>query len=238
VLVLQPQLNDGPSYLATWLREAGVAFELCCVEAGHAVPVDASPYAAVAMLGGAMSVNDDLPWLGQAEQLLRSAVALHRPVLGHCLGGQMLAKALGAAVSDNAQPEVGWTAITRHDNALARDWLGEADELTVFQWHTQTFALPAGATWLASNAACAHQAFACGPHLGMQFHTEVDAEKLQRWEADAADTALPHQPHVQSREQMHQGTALHLRQSLATAHRIYTHWWALAQGLLQARTSA
>jgi GMP synthase (glutamine-hydrolysing) len=237
VLVLQPQLNDGPSHLATWLREAGVAFELCSVEAGHTVPVDASPYAGVAMLGGAMSVNDDLPWLQRAEQLLRSAVVLNRPVLGHCLGGQMLAKALGAAVTDNPQPEIGWTAITRYDHAVARAWLGDAPELQVFQWHGQTFALPPGATWLASNAACAHQAFAFGPHLGMQFHIEVDAEKLLRWETDAPGMASPHQPHVQSREQMHQGTGLHLRQSLATANRIYARWWALAQSPLHAHTS-
>lgn len=237
VLVLQPQLNDGPSHLATWLREAGVAFELCSVEAGHTVPVDASPYAGVAMLGGAMSVNDDLPWLGRTEQLLRSAMVLSRPVLGHCLGGQMLAKALGAAVTDNPQPEIGWATITRHDHALARDWLGDADELPVFQWHGQTFALPPGATWLASNAACAHQAFAIGPHLGMQFHIEVDAEKLLRWEADASPEAELHLPHVQSAAQMHQATRLLLPHSLAAAQRIYAHWWALAQGLLQARTS-
>jgi GMP synthase-like glutamine amidotransferase len=164
--------------------------------------------------------------------LLRSAVALNRPVLGHCLGGQMLAKALGAAVTDNVQPEIGWTAITRHDNALARAWLGDAHELQVFQWHGQTFALPQGAELLASNAACTHQAFAFGPHLGMQFHIEVDAEKLRRWEADAPAVASPHQPHAQSREQMCHSTSLHLHQSLATAARIYTRWW------VQARTSA
>lgn len=238
VLVLQPQRGDGPSYLATWLREAGVAFELCSVEDGHTVPVDASPYAAVAMLGGAMSVNDDLPWLHRAEQLLRSAVALSRPVLGHCLGGQLLAKALGAPVTDNALPEIGWTRITRHDNALARAWLGDAQEMPVFQWHGQTFALPPGATWLASNGACAHQAFAQGPHLGMQFHIEVDAEKLQRWALDAPATATAQQPHVQSTAQMRSATVQHLAQSLASARRVYVHWWALAQDLLQARTSS
>jgi len=237
-LVLQPQRGDGPSYLATWLHEAGLAFELCSVDAGDTVPLDASPYAAVAMLGGAMSVNDDLPWLQRAEQLLRSAVALNRPVLGHCLGGQLLARALGAAVTDNAQPEIGWATITRHDHALARAWLGAATELQVFQWHGQTFALPPGATWLASNAACAHQAFACGPHLGMQFHIEVDAEKLQRWALDAPDTVTPNQPHVQSAAQMRQATGQHLAQSLALARHIYARWWSVAQDLLQARTSS
>lgn len=238
VLVLQPQLADGPSCLGTWLQASGVAFDLCSVEAGQLVPVDASPYAAVAMLGGAMSVNDDLPWLPCAEQLIRSAVSQNRPVLGHCLGGQMLAKVLGAAVTDNPQPEIGWTTVNVHKHLLARDWLGDAHELPVFQWHAQTFALPRGAAWLASNEACAHQAFAHGPHLGMQFHIEVDAEKLQRWALDAPAAATPHQPHVQSAAQMRCATEEHLAQSLASARRIYARWWALALDLLQARTSS
>src|SRR5689334_17478390 len=92
VLVVQPTRSDGPGYLATWLREAGADFVVCSVEDGEAVPRDAGPWDAIAMLGGPMSVDDDLPFLRDAEALMRDAVERGRPVLGHCLGGQMLAR--------------------------------------------------------------------------------------------------------------------------------------------------
>ncbi|MEX8518808.1 MAG: type 1 glutamine amidotransferase [Leptothrix sp. (in: b-proteobacteria)] len=230
VLIVQPQCADGPSYLATFLRQRGIAFELCSVEAGDEVPVQAHAFDAIAMLGGSMSVNDTLPFLHRAELLLRDAIARGVPVLGHCLGGQLLARALGAEVTDNPVPEIGWSRIQRVEHPLARAWLGEAAELPVYQWHSQTFALPDGATLLAGNRACAHQAFAFGPHLGMQFHIEVDAEKLHRWAAEApapGDLLLTH-PSVQDEPTMRADTARQLAQSQRTAAGIYARW--LAQG--------
>jgi GMP synthase-like glutamine amidotransferase len=128
-------------------------------------------------------------------------------------------------------PEIGWSTITRHDGDEARAWLGDAPQLAVYQWHEQTFGLPQGAQWLASNAACAHQAFSHGPHLAMQFHIEVDAEKLDRWSREApraGDARLAH-PSVQDEAAMRASTARHLRDSQATAARIYTRWLALAR---------
>jgi len=237
VLVLQPQLDDGPAYLATWLREHGARHTLCSVAAGDEVPVDASAFAGLALLGGNMSVNDDLPFLHRARALLRSALALGVPVVGHCLGGQLLAQALGAAVTDNPVPEIGWSLLRRSEHPLAIELLGEAAELPAFQWHGQTFALPAGATLLASNAACAHQAFAIRPHIGLQCHIEVDAEKLQRWLADAPLPGDPRRRHasVQGPEAMQAGTARHLAISQATADRLYRHWWAQVLARVAAR---
>ncbi|OYT88960.1 MAG: GMP synthase [Burkholderiales bacterium PBB6] len=236
VLIVQPMADDGPAFLTTWLQEQGIAFQLVRVFAGDTVPRSAAGWRGVVMLGGAMSVNDDLPFLHDAEALLRDAVHRCVPVLGHCLGGQMLARALGAATTDNPVPEVGWAHIDLADQALARDWLGDvasgtAEPLPVFQWHYQTFALPAGATLLASNAACAHQAFAFGPHLGMQFHIEVDAEKLNRWCAEAPASALAdaHHASVQDEARMRADTHRLLASSQATARRIYARWWSLAQ---------
>jgi GMP synthase (glutamine-hydrolysing) len=230
VLVLQPQTQDGPAHLAQVLQAWRQPWVLCAVEAGDEVPLDAGAYAGVAMLGGTMSVNDPLPWLARAEALLRSAVALGVPVLGHCLGGQMLARVLGSAVVDHPVPEIGWCHIQRHDHALAEAWLGPATELPVFQWHQQRFELPAGATWLASNAACGQQAFAIGPHLGMQFHIEVDAEKLGRWALDAPQPGDPllQQASVQTAAQMQAGTQRWLAASQATAEHIYRRWLGLA----------
>jgi GMP synthase-like glutamine amidotransferase len=246
IFILQPRLDDPPSWLATFLQARGLAPELCRVEAGDAVPRSAAGLDAIAMLGGPMSVNDPLPWLADAQALLRDAVARGVPVAGHCLGGQLLAKALGAAVTANPQPEIGWCRLrvttVPADRALAQAWLGdEADDageggggcasddragLPVYQWHNETFAVPPGATLLASSAACAHQAFAVGPHLGMQFHIEVDAAKLDRWsnEAPLPGTHLAGYASVQTEAAMRADTARLLARSQKIAERIYTRW--------------
>lgn len=230
VLIVQPLLDDGPAFLATWLRERGVPFDVCSVQAGDTVPVQAARWQAVAMLGGTMSVNDDLPFLHSAAALLRDAVARGVPVLGHCLGGQMLAKVLGARVTDNPVPEIGWSRIEHLPGEQAQQWLGDAATLRVYQWHQQTFSLPPGATQVARNAACENQAFAFGPHLGMQFHVEVDAEKLDRWCREAPRPGDPRLAHasVQHEAAMRADTARHLAQSQATAARLYARWLALA----------
>ena len=230
ILILQPKADDGPSYLASWLQARGVAFTLCDVEAGDLVPLQTNGYDAIAMLGGSMSANDDLPFLHRAHALLRDAVARDVPVLGHCLGGQVLARALGAVITDNPVPEIGWSEITRADHPLARDWLGDAAELPACQWHFQTFALPEGATRIAGNAACANQAFAIGPHLGMQFHIEVDAEKLDRWSSElpSPDSELAAHASVQDEATMRADTARLLPHSQRIAAGIYRRWLALA----------
>jgi GMP synthase-like glutamine amidotransferase len=265
IFILQPKLDDEPSFLASCLQARGLGFELCCVGAGDVVPVSAGPFDAVAMLGGSMSVNDDLPWLSRAEALLRDAVVRQVPVLGHCLGGQLLAKALGARVTHNPQPEIGWSRIelvrSAEALALAQAWFGAADGLQarrvatdgdgasdaargaaldtfvlpVYQWHSETFALPAGATLLAHNTVCAHQAFAIGPHLGMQFHIEVDAAKLDRWcsEAPPPGSALAGFDSVQTEAAMRADTARLLPHSQRVAGHIYSRWLELAGQRLQ-----
>ncbi|MEY4748792.1 MAG: hypothetical protein RIQ60_1006 [Pseudomonadota bacterium] len=253
ILILQPQLDDGPAWLASFLGQHGLDYTVCSVGAGDEVPVSAAGIDALAMLGGAMGVNDALPWLARAEALLRDAVARGVPVLGHCLGGQMLAKAMGARVSHHHQPEIGWCHIQpRRDGelddrgrALVAAWLGDAASqpaqgLAVYQWHQDSFAIPAGATLLAGNSVCAHQAFACGPHLALQFHVEVDAAKLDQWcrEAGQLGPDLCAWPSVQDEATMRADTLRHLANSQRLAARIYTRWLALAQARLDALATA
>jgi GMP synthase (glutamine-hydrolysing) len=107
VLVLQHLSGDGPAYLATWLREQGVAFEVRDTEAGQPFPDSLQDHGALAVLGGEMSANDALPSLRQAERLILQAVRDGVPTLGHCLGGQLMARALGARVAASPAPEVG-----------------------------------------------------------------------------------------------------------------------------------
>jgi GMP synthase-like glutamine amidotransferase len=230
-LILQHLSSDGPAYLATWLTRQGLPFEVRNTEAGEPYPAHMDGYSALAVLGGEMSANDPLPSLRQAEGLILDAMARGRPVIGHCLGGQLMARALGRGVGPSLAPEVGWHPMTTTRHAQAREWFGNASELTVFQWHEEAFALPSGAVPLAGNAACSYQAFAIGPHLAMQFHVEVDEEKMLRW--STLDTPAYHASQrqhatVHGGERMRREMRQHLAAQQALADRIYSRWWAAA----------
>lgn len=227
VLVLQHLDNDGPAYLATWLARSGVAFELRNTQAGQAFPASLAPYRALAVLGGEISANDELPSLRDAERLIREGIATGVPVIGHCLGGQLMARALGAAVRASPAPEVGWHEIRVHEHVQARAWFGAHDTTTVFQWHFEAFDLPAGAEALAQSAACPQQAFAIGPHLAMQFHVEVDAVKLAAWSSSQDPHFLRLQSTcatVQTGVAMRRDAPAALAAQQRLADRLYARW--------------
>jgi GMP synthase (glutamine-hydrolysing) len=231
VLVLQHLSGDGPAYLATWLQRQRHAFEVRNTEAGDEFPAHMDGHAALAILGGEMSANDDLPSLRRAELLVLDAMARGRPVIGHCLGGQLMARALGAKVGPSIAPEVGWHRMDLHPVAAARDWFGEDPQLTVFHWHEEAFALPPGATALGSSPACTHQAFAIGSHLGMQFHIEVDEEKLRRWaqlDTPAYHAQQQQHPTVHGGPRMVAEMSQWLGLQQAAADRVYARWLSAA----------
>lgn len=229
VLVLQHLSTDGPAYLAIWLHREGVPFELRNTDAGQAYPEHMGAFSALAILGGEMSANDPLPSLRRAELLVLDAMARGCPVIGHCLGAQLMARALGARIGASLAPEVGWHALTLHGGEATRQWFGDGPIGPVFQWHEEAFELPPGAALLAASPACRNQAFAIGAHLAMQFHVEVDEEKLKRWSllGSAAYLALQRRhATVQSGPRMRDGMAEHLGRQQALADRVYASWLA------------
>jgi GMP synthase-like glutamine amidotransferase len=234
VLVLQHLSADGPAYLGHWLAARGIAVDVRNTEAGDAYPATLAEHGALAILGGEMSANDPLPSLRQAEALFREAVRDGIPTLGHCLGGQLMARALGARIGDSLAPEVGFCQMQVREGPMAQAWFGAEASHTVFQWHYEAFDLPAGALGLATSAACRHQAFAIGPHLGMQFHIELDADKLARWSRDEggrfSGALLQHPASVHDGERMRRDGATLFAAHHALADRIYARWWAAAQG--------
>lgn len=230
ILILQNLTDDGPSYLGSWLRQYGIAFEVFDTESGQNYPSSIAGYRALALLGGEMSANDDLVSLRRAERLILQAMKADVPVIGHCLGGQLMARALGARVIASPAPEIGWQAIRVADSPTAQAWFGVAGEHVVYQWHVESFELPPGAELLAGSAACPHQAFAIGPHLAMQFHVELDRDKLARWSAsqDPAFVRLQREfASVQGGAEMRAQAAVALPAQQRLADRLYRRWLGL-----------
>ncbi|MDD3785048.1 MAG: type 1 glutamine amidotransferase [Hydrogenophaga sp.] len=231
VLVLQHTLEDHPGFLGQWLDREQIRWDVFCAEAGQAYPGSVAGYRGVAVLGGEWSANDERPSLRQVEALIREADTLGIPVIGHCLGGQLMARAFGGRVERLPLPEVGWWTIDVLASDAARAWFGDAAGRTVpvFQWHYDgVTTLPPGAEVLASSPACTHQAFAIGPHLAMQFHIEIDPGKIDAWLNDPG-TVYPAAvregiPTAQPPETTRAITARHQPESEALAHQIYRAW--------------
>jgi GMP synthase-like glutamine amidotransferase len=158
------------------------------------VPANVNEFAGIGMMGGPMSVNDTLPWVAPMEALLRGAVDRGVPVIGHCLGGQLLAKSLGATVGRARTTEIGWIDVSVPDPAIAREWFGGRERFTTFEWHYEAFTLPAGALRVLTNAFNENQAYVIDSrHIGFQGHIEMTAEIARSWIALSADE-LPAQP--------------------------------------------
>jgi GMP synthase-like glutamine amidotransferase len=135
------------------------------------------------ILGGPMSVNDEsaYPWLGAEQRCIARAIAEGKVVLGVCLGAQLIAAAMGASVYPNEEREIGWLPVERMANAQQDGIAGIfPDRLEVFQWHGETFDLPAQALKIARSAACENQAFSIGERvLGLQFHLEATPATIE-----------------------------------------------------------
>jgi GMP synthase (glutamine-hydrolysing) len=171
-------------------------------------PAEAEPdwhsAAGLIFMGGPMSANDALPFVQREIGIISAAVALGRPVLGVCLGAQLLARALGARVYRNPVKEIGWAPVYWTEAARQdRLFEGLPSPQTVLHWHGETFDLPAGADWLARSDACRNQAFRAGSNAyGLQFHLEVTPEMISTWcseDANAGDMrelAAPIDPHA------------------------------------------
>jgi GMP synthase (glutamine-hydrolysing) len=150
----------------------------------HAQP-EVARYNGLVVLGGPMNVDDHErhPHLALEVDLIRQAIEQGLPVLGICLGAQLIAKALGAPVHANGGKEIGWcevsATVAAQDDPLFRDF-GPVEK--IFQWHSDTFELPVGAVPLATSQTCYWQAFRYGATVyGFQFHLEVDEPLIERW---------------------------------------------------------
>jgi len=226
IAIFRHAAHEGPGYFAEFLDERKIPWQLIAIDSGDAIPPNASAYSGLVFMGGPMSVNDDLPWIPKVEALIRDAVEQDVPLLGHCLGGQLISKALGGVVSRNPVKEIGWGEVTVADNDVARSWFGGIGCFNAFHWHGETFTLPQGATLLLSSAHCTNQAYAIGKHLAMQCHVEMTAEMIAKWCAVGAGeiAASRASPAVQSGDEMQRRVADELPRMRDVARRLYTKW--------------
>jgi GMP synthase-like glutamine amidotransferase len=227
IAVFRLDPSDGPGYLGTFLTAKNLPWQLICVDQGDAIPRDVTRFAGLVFMGGAMSVNDDLPWIEPVLDRIQAAVATDVPVMGHCLGGQLLSRALGGAVTANPVQEIGWHKIRIADNDAARHWFGHVgDGFLSFHWHNETFSIPAGATAIMSSAHCANQGFALGPHLGMQCHIEMQPFMVLEWcESEASSLLCEAQgANIQTPDQMRDQLVDRITQLHLVADGVYEQW--------------
>lgn len=184
---------EGLGSIELWLREAG--FEITGTKLFESVefPAPGDIDLLVAM-GGPMSVNDEaaLPWLVAEKAFVRRCVRHATPVLGVCLGAQLIASALGARVYPNREKEIGWFPIRAVTGAGGPAAFRFPPRIDVFHWHGETFDLPDGAVRLAGSEGCENQAFQIGPTvIGLQFHLETTPESAAALAAHCRDELVP-----------------------------------------------
>jgi GMP synthase-like glutamine amidotransferase len=222
--------TEGPAHFAEWLDRESLPWQLIAVDAGDTIPSDPRRFSGIGMMGGPMSVTDALAWIDPLSRLLRDAVAQDIPVIGHCLGGQLLAQALGASVQRTGVPEIGWIDVETTDADAQQAWFGGQPRFTPFQWHYDVFDLPSGAARVLTNRFNPNQAYVIDDrHIGFQCHIEMTRDLVETWCRTGADEiAAPGTPARQSRDDILRDVSQRLAALQAVADGIYARW---AEGL-------
>ncbi|MBB2496371.1 type 1 glutamine amidotransferase [Aquipseudomonas ullengensis] len=228
ILILTHVDYCAPGHLATVLAEQGLDFTILRADLGELDGYDLDRPRAVAVMGGPMSVNDPLPWIGVEVAALQHFIQRDIPIIGHCLGGQLIARALGAAVHRMPYTEVGWQPLIRRERASP--WLAHLPvEFPVYQWHSDTFDLPKGAEWLLSSPWCPNQGFTWGDKvLALQGHPEMTEELVRGWLSDWSHLLDETQASQQGMRQMLTDLPARVEALNRVADGFYRHWLALA----------
>ena len=217
-----------PGRLTQYLNALSVPWELVRIDQGDPVPQHIDDVAGLAFLGGTMSVNDGFPWQADEMALIRKAASQDLPMLGHCLGSQLIAKALGGTVAPMPAKEIGWWQVAYCDNEVVQEWLsGVPNPVEIFMWHHEAFTLPAGAVPLYSSPHCHEQAYLLGNTVATVAHPEVTAELLESWLEKYGYDIEPTGPSVQGAAQIRDRMA----ERCAAMHgaltdRLYDMWLA------------
>jgi GMP synthase-like glutamine amidotransferase len=183
---------EGFGSIETWLQKAGYEITSTKFHESAVLPFpDEIDFLVV--MGGPMSVNDEdeFPWLVSEKQFVRKVIASGKPVLGICLGAQLIANAMGGKVFPNAVKEIGWFPV-RSVSSNHNFTFAFPESVEVFHWHGETFSLPPGAIRIAESEGCQNQAFQIGKSvIGLQFHLETTPESARELVANCRDELIP-----------------------------------------------
>jgi len=208
---------EGPGQIGVWAAACGHKLTGTHLYRGEAPP-DLASVDFLVILGGGMNVyqHRDYPWLVREKEFIGNFIGRGKPVLGVCLGAQLIADVLGGKVYQNPEIEIGWYPIRILDAVREHPFFTHLPaEFTVMHWHGDTFDLPPGATLLASSDACKHQAYICeGNVIGVQFHIELRPEEVRAY-VEGETAPLPEGKYVQSFEQILAGD-----RHMTTTHRL------------------
>ena len=203
VLIFRHVACEGPGYLVRVLDTRKIPHHIIRIDEGMQMPPGVEGMAGLVFMGGPMSVNDNLPWIKEELALIRSAHHEGIPVLGHCLGAQLISKALGGEVVRNPVPEIGWFSMERTGSADKTPWLQDLSFATeCFHWHGETFSLPVNAQPLFRTRHCRNQGFVLGNSLALQCHVEMEADMVPVWLKYYENELPTPSPSVQSAAEM------------------------------------
>jgi len=191
VLLVQNTRIESSGYLGELLTDDGFAISL--VNAKHET-LPEKDYSLVVILGASESANDNLPYLQAEQKLIKKSVDDNIPVLGICLGSQLIAKTFGAKIYCGPHKEIGFYHDLIIDNS-SKLFTGFKNPFTVFHWHGDTFDLPKGATRLVHSEHYPNQAFQINSAIGLQFHLEVNEEMVNLW-LDKTQEKLAQVPYI------------------------------------------
>lgn len=173
---------EGPGYLGTFLERNNVPYEVICIDKGVTVPQNLDDISGLVFMGGSMNVTDPLQWISEEKKLIRKAINKNIPVMGICLGAQLMSAALGGKITHDPDMEIGWHAIEPVIDNINNTWLKELPEVPVpLHWHADTFSIPEGATVLFHSKCRKNQAFILNKSIAMQFHLEITTEMIEQW---------------------------------------------------------
>lgn len=226
VIIFRYAAVEGPGFLAQFLDRHQIPWQLLKIDQGESVPTSIADYSGVVLMGGPMSVHDGLPWIAPVLGLIREAYALDIPVLGHCLGGQLISQALGGQVTLNPIKEIGWGKVSPTAAPEAKAWFGDQADFLAFHWHGETFTPPPAATPLLVSPYCENQAYAIGKHLALQCHIEMTEQMVLDWCRVGVDEiqAAAASPGVQQVADITAALSANVAVLQKTAERVYTQW--------------
>ena len=220
--------DESPGYIGDYLQRQKIPHCLIRGYQGDVIPALDDSIAGLVFMGGVMSANDDIPWLKQEITLIREGITQGIPILGHCLGGQLITVALGGKVISNPVPEVGWHRCHRQLNSAAADWLGDVeDPFIMFHWHLETFSVPVGAQLLFSSEHCQHQAYSYGNNvLAIQGHVEMTESLLVSWLTQWRSYLSEQSDSEQTDDEIRQHLVANVAALNQVAERLYCRWSA------------